>query len=270
MDGLRFGIIGAGNMGGAILRACIDNSLFEPSEMFVFDVSEQKTERFKTDGLNVSPSPEALVAACDIVLLAVKPQIFGAVLDQISTYSSGRCFVSIAAGITSDYIKSKIAEDSFVVRVMPNAPLQFACGATLIAQNDGVPEPLFEKVVNLFSTVGETAVLDESLINAATAVSGSSPAYFYRIADVIAGYAEKKGIDRALALRLAAKSMQGAAITMLSSQSSPDSLISEVASPGGTTEAALKSLDDSNFDDILTLALERCLERADELGKKTP
>jgi pyrroline-5-carboxylate reductase len=267
MKDLRIGFIGSGNIAGALINAVLGAKLFAPNEVSVFDPDASKTEIFAKAGVLVSRDNPALVANSDIIVLAVKPQIIDLVLSEIGTLCGGKCLVTVAAGISSDYIRCFTGKSANILRVMPNTPMLLNKGAIAIARSPGMDETLFKSLCSIFECCGHVEILDEANMNDVIAVNGSSPAFFYRFVEVIADYAESHGIDRNVAIRLAAKTLEGSAAMLLTSGKTPAQLIKDVSSPGGTTLAALHEMDELNLDGIFTAALEACGKRANELGK---
>ena len=267
MGDLRLGVIGFGNMAGAIIKSALHNNVFSLSEITVFDIDPQKMLFAREIGVNTASTHGEAVINSDIILLAVKPQIIETVLSEIKNVSEGRCFVSIAAGISGDYIKSLLSPKAYVLRVMPNTPIMVGRGATAVAKSDDVPYEYYKKAVSIFSSSGEVAFIDESRMNEIISVNSSSPAYFFLMVDAMVKSAEEQGIDKAVALRLSAKAMEGAAAMLLESGKSPEELASQVTSPGGTTFAALKALSDNRFQETVRKAMHSCTKRAYELGK---
>lgn len=267
MGDLRLGIIGFGNMAGAILKSALNNSVFSLSVVTVFDTDPQKMQYARDIGVNTAATAGEAVINSDIILLSVKPQVIEPVLSEIRNVSDGKCVVSIAAGISADYIKSRLSPKAYVLRVMPNTPIMIGKGATAIAKSDDVPYEYYKKAVSIFSGSGEVAFIDEERMNEIISVNSSSPAYFFLLVDAMVKCAEEQGIDKAVALRLSAKAMEGAASMLLESGKSPEELASQVTSPGGTTFAALKTLEDNRFQDTVRKAMKSCTKRAYELGK---
>ncbi len=254
-------------MAGAILKSALAGGIFPLSEVTVYDIDQQKMQSARDIGVNTAATPGEAVINSDIVILAVKPQVIEPLLSEIKNVSEGRCIVSIAAGISAQYIKSRLTPNAYVLRVMPNTPIMIGKGATAIAKSDDVPYEYYKKVVSIFSDSGEVAFIDEERMNEIISVSSSSPAYFFLMVDAMVKCAEEQGIDKAVALRLSAKAMEGAASMMLESGKSPEELASQVTSPGGTTFAALKTLADNRFQDSVKKAMKSCTKRAYELGK---
>lgn len=267
MDSLKLGMTGAGNMAAAIMNNVIEKGLFLPQEIYAYDPDEAKLGRFTDLGVCGCASNAQVVSKADIIILAVKPQMIAGVLEEIRGEIKGKCLVSIAAGISSSYIKSIVGRDAFVLRTMPNTPMMIGCGAIAIAHDSTIPQKLFDAAVSIFSSAGEVAFLPEEKLNEIIGVNGSSPAFFFRLAQAMMLSAEKQGIDPDVALKLAAKTMEGASAMLLGSGYTPCELIRQVSSPGGTTIAALSAFDEFKFDELIEEAMLRCTKRAYELGK---
>lgn len=266
MEGMKLGFIGAGNMASAILGGVLRQNLFSPQDIFVSDPQEEKQKALQGLGVRVTAENRAVAAWADLLILAIKPQMFDGVLEELSDEVAGKCVISIAPGISSGYLAGRL-RDAHVVRVMPNTPLLVGRGATAIAQVSGVPEEVFQMVLQIFSASGEVAVLPEEQMDAIVAVNGSSPAFFFRMADAMVRTAADQGIDPDVALRLAARTMEGAAAMLLEGGKTAGELTRQVCSPGGTTLAALTAFDEYRFEEMMAQAMERCTKRAIELGK---
>lgn len=265
---IKLGFVGTGNMASAMLHTLLDRKLLPPENITVFDPDPKRMAPFLTRGVTAAVSNQQLVTDSLLIVLAVKPQVMGAVLADISIVSGGRYFVSIAAGLTTKYIRQRLDPTARVVRVLPNTPLLLSNGATVIAKDDDLPPELLSMTESLFATMGTVSLLPEDKLNEVIGVSGSSPAFFFRMAHVMALAAEEQGIAYEQALNLVAKTMEGSARMLMKPGSEPVGLIAQVASPGGTTMAALQSLDEDNFDDALRNAMRRCTTRAYELGQE--
>ena len=266
MNQLRLGFIGAGNMANAILDGVVSKQVFQTDHIMISNPHSNKLEHAKMLGVDVTNSNEEVAAISDIIVLAVKPQMFEHVITGIRNQCSGKCIVSIAAGISSTWIRDRIPGAS-IIRVMPNTPLQLGLGATAIAEAPDVSRDLFQCVCSIFSAAGSVAVIPESQMDDVIPVSGSSPAFFFRMADVMVRWAQKQGMDPAVALELAAAAMKGSAEMLLSSGKTANELTRQVCSPGGTTLAALTAFDDHDFEGLICDAMNRCTKRSKELGK---
>lgn len=266
MDTLRLGFIGAGNMASAMLNILLDKNLLPPSNIVLFDPDKKRLAPFLARGVQEAESNRRLVSDSLLVILAVKPQVMGSVLADIGPVSADRYFISIAAGLSTGYICDRLDPTAHVARVMPNTPLMLSCGATVIAESDSLPPELRRLTETLFSYMGSVTFLPEDKLNEVIGVSGSSPAFFFRMAHVMSCVAEEQGIAYDQALTLVAKTMEGSARMLMQGDASPEDLVAQVASPGGTTMAALATLDEEYFDDALKNAMIACTRRAYELG----
>ncbi len=263
---LRLGFIGAGNMATAILDGVIKKELFSSADIIISNPHSDKLEYPKKLGVSVTCDNVDVVLSSDIIILAVKPQKFEAVLQEIAEFCYGKCVISIAAGISVDWITARLP-GAIVVRVMPNTPLQLGLGATAIAQGENVPEEYFEAACEIFSAAGSVAIIPESQMDDIIPISGSSPAFFFRMIDVMVRWAESQGIDSEIALSMAASAMKGSAEMLLCAGKNADELTRQVCSPGGTTLAALSAFDDRDFEGLICDAMTRCTLRSKELGK---
>lgn len=265
----HIGFIGVGNMATAILGGILKAELCPAEHIVLFDLAKEKCAQFQEKGAVRAACAGEVVSKCDIVFLAVKPQNYEDVLKEIASSASAKTvFVSIAAGISTEYISSQLGYDAKVVRAMPNTPLLLGEGATALCCSSHVSKEEFETVKQIFEASGIVAELREEQMNAVIAVNGSSPAYVYLFAKAIIDAASDcYGIDREVAKRLLAQTLIGSAKMLTESGYSPDELIKMVSSPGGTTLKALDALYDHDFPGALKDAMERCTKRAEELGK---
>ena len=264
---MKIGFIGVGNMASILIASIMKNNRCPAGNLVLFDLDTEKCAEFAKKGAKIAPSAEESTREADILFLAVKPQNMSELLPTLKNYSAEKCFVSIAAGVSTSYIKSQLDPTAAVIRVMPNTPMLIGCGAAEIAEGGEEEAPYFETVVAIFKDCSLVEILPEEKMNAGIALNGSSPAIFYKvIADMIA-YGEQNGIDAATARRLAAKTMEGAAKMILEQDEPIETLISRVTSKGGTTIATLEKMDACGFSDALQAGLEACKNRAEELCK---
>ena len=266
---LRLTSIGAGNMATAIIKSVISSGRIKPSDITVYDINTDRYSVFKDLSVNCAESVSRACAASEVILLAVKPQDYETVLTQISPFAAGqkKIFISIAAGISTAYVCKTLGQDFPVVRVMPNTPLLIGVGATAISRNSLVEDRIYTKICGLFAASGSVVSLDESQMNAVISVNSSSPAYVYLFAKAMIDNAVTQGIDRAVATDLVYQTLKGSAEMLIQTNSDPDALIRMVASPKGTTEAALKSFEKDNFCDIVSNAMNACTARAEEMAR---
>ena len=265
---MRTGFIGSGNIAGAIVSGIISKEVVSPSDIYVFDVDTEKLSAFcSAKSVNACGSISEIVKNSDYIVLSVKPQNYRDVLDEIASQQiDGKVFVSVAAGISIDFVKSIIGKETKIVRVMPNTPLLLGEGATAACRDVLVKDEEFERACSLFSCGGKLAVLDEAQMNAVIAVNGSSPAYLFLFAKAVCEYAKSVGIDEENAKILFAQTMIGSAKMITDSGDDLQTLIDKVTSKGGTTAAALNVFYEKGFTDCIKEAMAACTKRAEELG----
>lgn len=262
----KIGFIGAGNMTSAILTGVLKQGLVPPEAVWLSNRHADKLKHFEAQGVNTSTDNAVVVKAVDILVLAVKPQMFDDVLPELTGIAQGKCVVSIAAGISIRYLRGRLP-GAQIIRAMPNTPLMVGMGATAVARADEVPRAQFQAVVDLFRAAGAVELIDEYQMDDIINVNGSTPAFFFRMADSLVKRTVDAGIDSDVALRLAARTMEGSARLLLESGKTPEELTKQVCSPGGTTLAALSAFDELDFDALLREAMRRCTQRSKELGR---
>jgi len=263
---MKLGFIGAGNMAGAILGGVLQKGIYAPEDIIMADPMAGQLDHIKARGVQVTTDNTAAARWAELLILAIKPQVYDAVLPGLSGAVSGKYVVSIAPGITTEYLRRSLP-GADIIRVMPNTPLLVGMGATAIARPEHCSEAMFETVQHIFASAGEIAVIPESQMDAIIAVSGSSPAFFFRMIDAMVTEAERQGIDPELAMRMAARTMEGAANMLLGSGKTAKELTVQVCSPGGTTLAALSAFDERDFEGLIAEAMNRCTLRSKQLGK---
>ena len=265
---MSVGFIGAGNMGFAIMKGIAGCELSEHMTVSAFDPDQPKLERLAEFGVHACASGLEVLQNCQYVFLAIKPQMFEDVLMQIKDgVTEKTILVSIAAGITADYIKSKTIPDAKVILVMPNTPLLLGAGASALAKAEPTTEEEFQTVCSIFNACGISAQLPENKMKEIIAINGSSPAFIYLFAKAFVDYAVKEGIAQETALSLFAQSLIGSAKMLTDSGYSIEELIKMVSSPGGTTLAGLDELYKGGLEKTVDQACEACTKSAYELSK---
>ncbi len=262
----KIGFIGGGNMAGAIIAGILNRGQVQPGSITVSDPEACRLKAFERLGVGVMSDNRALANASNLLFLAVKPQMYEEILSELGDCTAGKFVVSIAPGISTGYLRRRLP-GAAVIRVMPNTPMLVGKGATAIAAADGLSDEGFQFVKDIFSSAGNVEVIPESQMDDIVAVSGSSPAYFFRLADAVVSEAKSAGIDPAVALRLIAHTMEGSARMLLSGEKSASELTNQVCSPGGTTLAALSAFDEMGFDNLIAEAMRRCTKRSLELSR---
>ncbi|ABL66454.1 pyrroline-5-carboxylate reductase [Chlorobium phaeobacteroides] len=201
-----------------------------------------------------------------VIILAVKPYQIAEVLQILKPIvTQDHLLISVAAGISSGFIRQNTSETMRVIRVMPNTPAFSGQGMTAISRGAHATDEDLATAVELFQAIGKTAILDESKMDAATAVSGSGPAYMFQVLDSLAEGGVRCGLTSEEALFLAAQTMLGAATMVLGGEKSPKTLISEVTTPGGTTEAGLNVMREKNIHQTLIDTVAAAAARSREL-----
>ncbi len=270
---MKIGILGFGNMGAAIAERVKDKH-----QLFIFDKDTGKTDNISIATVAVSVSD--LLNNAEVVILAVKPQDFEPVLIEIKKDIERQLVISIAAGITTSGIERLLGEAQ-VVRVMPNLPVKVGKGMTCLARGKYVSEINLSLARKIFELTGKTLVVNENMMNAVTAVSGSGPGFLYeflsrlsseewdkfiqeKFIPAFSGAARKVGFSKEQARILADTTAFGSLALLKQSQSPPEVLRRQVTSKGGTTEAGLAVL--AGKIENLELAVKAALKRAEELA----
>lgn len=260
-------IIGGGRMGEAIAAGLIGSGAVPAPQVVVAEPDEaRRAELSEGHGVMcVRKNSQALLEA-QLVIIAVKPQVLDSVLSDIADGLEGKLVVSIAAGISTARIESSLPQGTRVVRVMPNTPAMVGEGMSLVCGGAEATPDDVALVARLFDAVGETLVIDERQMDAGTALSGSGPAYFALVVDALARAGVAEGLPRAVAQRLAVQTMLGTAVLLAETDIHPEELIDGVASPGGTTIAALERLEAGAVRAAFAAAVAAAARRARELG----
>ena len=256
---MNVGFIGTGNMGGALINGLKNEKTYS---VFVYDTVLEKAKQF--DGVSVCASLVEIAQKCDILVLTVKPTVYTVVLGELSANNYKGIIVSVAAGITTDFINQAIPSAT-VVRTMPNTPALVGEGMTLIANH--INKEALNQVDAMFSLVGKTVILDENLMEAGTALSGSSPAIIYHLVDVMANNALSYGIPKKQAIEIAAQTVFGSAKMVLDTKKHPAELVDNVCSPGGTTISAMNTLAKNGFEKTVLAAMDACVEKTYKMKK---
>ena len=266
MKTFSLGFIGAGNMAQAIFSGAINKHIIQPSEVFIFDVSDERMKYLSAEyGVNAVDSIKNLSAKADILVLAVKPNILPSVCDELSKISAKNPLVSIVAGWSAMKIKGHIKQNIEVLRIMPNTPLQYGEGMSAFEVPTDVNEEEYLFIKSVFQSLGLVLDMPEKLMDAVTAVSGSGPAYVFMFIEALADAAVLNGITRNDALVFAAQTVLGSAKTVLESGLHPAALKDAVCSPGGTTIEAVKVLEAKGFRSAVIEAVNACADKSKKL-----
>lgn len=265
------GFIGGGNMAQALLEGVLKTGLYEADHIWVSDIRFERLDELKAQySVSVTTDNVELTQHADILVLSVKPQVMSDVLGAIAgTLKEGVLVISIAAGITTAAIAEKLG-DVQIVRVMPNTPALVGAGASGLYNASALKEG-FNTALDICSSVGSALEVEsEDLIDAVTAVSGSGPAYYFLLMEEMIKAGVQQGLTEESAKALVLQTAKGAALLAESAQQrgeDPAILRQKVTSPGGTTEAALKVMNDNGFGKIVMEALAAARKRGQELSR---
>jgi pyrroline-5-carboxylate reductase len=315
---MKTGILGAGNMGGAIARGYAgslaagadgadgadkgrEGAPGEDARVFVFDPDTSKTDALgKIPRIGVANDEAELLDRSDAVIFAIKPQMFAEVIPRIASLcakagaarcadgtddtdradgtagtdgtglaaktpgaAAGKVFVSIAAGVSLDWLLGALGDDAKIVRVMPNTPAMVGEGMSAIARSASVTDAELQAVAEVFGAVGRVAETPENLLDAVTGISGSSPAYAYMYIQALIESGVRHGLGEKEARIMAAQSTLGAAKMVLENEDvSVEQMRINVCSPGGTTIEAVRTLEKEGFMDAVKRAVYACVEKS--------
>jgi len=264
------GFVGAGNMAGALIKGLLHSGTVDPAQIQASDVREERlAELAAAHGIATTKDNAKLAAWADIVVLAVKPQVIDKVMVPIAKAVRPHALVvSIAAGVPIESLESRLPPGTRVVRTMPNTAAIALAGATAIAPGTHASNEDLELARQLFEATGRVVMLDESLLDAVTGLSGSGPAYIMLIIEALADGGVKVGLHRETALLLAAQTVYGSAKLLLETGEHPGRIKDSVTSPGGTAIAGLHTLEAGGLRTTLIDAVESATRRSIELGEK--
>ncbi len=258
----QVGVIGVGKMGSALVEGMAAGG-WEPGELMVYDVRPEAVQSLRQrvdDSLKVADSVVDLHQKTELLLLCVKPGVVSKALSSLEEREVR--LISIVAGVTLANLRQHVGEGSRIIRVMPNTPAQVGCGMSFVAPGPGVSDDFLDDATRILGEVGEVIVVDESKMDAATALSGSGPAYVFYFLEALQEAGIYLGFDAETALTAALQTLRGSARLAAEKGSSPARLRQEVSSPGGTTVEALKHLDESGVKGHIEEAVRRAREKS--------
>jgi len=261
-------IIGLGKMGNTLLQGILEQGTFSAEDIVGCDLKVEKKEKNpEYKGIKTLKDNKKGAKNADIIIMAVKPNVIENVLTEIKSVIKNKLIISIAAGITRQQIKDKIDNKAEVVRVMPNTPALIKKGISALSFGKNISKEDKKIVKKIFKGVGQIVEIKEDLMDAVTGLSGSGPAFIYMIIEALADGGVYEGLDREVALKLAAGTVLGAAGMVLETEKHPGELKDMVTSPGGTTITGVKSLESDGLRAALIRAVEKASEKSRELGK---
>ncbi len=262
------GIIGGGNMGEAIITGVLEEGIFKERNILVGEIKEER-RRYLGERYGISPLRDnsTVVEKSDIVILAVKPQEIGRVLEEIRWIrEEDKLFISIAAGVTIRFIEEKLGEVR-LIRCMPNLCIRVKEGITALSPGRRASREDIEQCRKIFLTLGEVVEVEEKFLDTITALSGSGPAYVFYFMESLIQTGKEMGLDEELSRKLIFQTFQGA-LRLLDIEPDPGKWRKRVTSPGGTTERAIGYFEESKLPDILKEGVRRAKIRAEELSRQ--
>ncbi len=263
----ELGFIGAGNMAEAIARGVIERGLMPVTRIFAADPAMPRRAVFQQMGVTTAGEPINAIQRCNTLVLATKPQVLPDLAEAMKKLDTDKqSIISIMAGITTARIEQLVGKPVRVVRVMPNTPLMVNRGMSGISAGAHAREEDVAFAMKLFGACGEAVRVEESKLDAVTAVSGSGPAYVFYLAEAMQRAAEELGLGDHSAL-FVRQTIAGAAELLRKSAETPAELRRKVTSPGGTTQAAIETLEQRAVDTSIIQAVLAAAMRSKDLGK---
>lgn len=260
--GKKIGFIGCGNMGGAMVQGILESGKCSREELMISGRSEEAL-RAKKDafGILTTTKNRNVAAFAEILFLAVKPQFYAEVIQEIRDFvTTEQIIVTVAPGKTLEWLKGQFGRELKIVRTMPNTPAMVKEGMTGMCPNENVTEEEIALVRDICEGFSRTEVVEEHLMDVVTAVSGSSPAYVFLFMEAMADAAVAGGMPRTQAYKFAAQAVLGSAKMLLETGRHPGELKDMVCSPGGTTIQAVRVLEEKGMRSAVIEAMMKCLD----------
>lgn len=260
---MQYGFIGLGNMASAIIKGMLHTQSFAPVAIYGHTPRPGNVADFLKDtGIGFYPALEELVAAVDVIVLAVKPQVLPSVLPGIAPLPlDGKLVISIAAGKPLAFFEEALGKNTAIARVMPNINAKVGASTSAFTVNSQVTEPQKAAIQSVFAAIGSVMEIPEHLFPVFSAVAGAAPAFCYMYIDALARAGVRGGMPRKLALEAAASTVLGSAKMVLESGEHPFSLIDQVTSPGGTTIEGICALQRLGFESAVHQAVEAVINK---------
>lgn len=264
---MKIGFIGCGNMGSAMIDGILKKGIFAREEIIVSNLTEAGRKRSEEKmGVRTTLDNKEVVRSAPIIVLAVKPQFYEEVLEEVKgELTDSHMVIGIAPGKTLAWLQEKCGRMLKVVRMMPNTPAKVGEGMTGVCVNDLVTEEDVENVRRITDSFGRTEIVPERLMDAVGAVSGSSPAYVFMFIEAMADAAVAQGMPRKQAYSFAAQAVLGSAKLVLETGMHPGELKDMVCSPGGTTIEGVRVLEKAGMRSAVYEALQACAEKGKRL-----
>ena len=272
MQNVNIAIIGAGHMGMGLLGGLIANG-YPANQIFLAEPDVNKLQKAETTyQVQVTTNNNDAIKSADVILLAVKPNIIGMIAAELSLTIQEKkpLIISIAAGVSIKSLGDWLGDNISIVRAMPNMPALIGCGATALYANSFTSEEQRQLAEAILRSVGVAVWLEkESLMDVVTALSGSGPAYFYLLIEALQTAGEKLGLPPEIARVLTLQTAYGASRLASENEKPPAELRQQAMTPGGTTEQAVRVLEENKMREIIALAVQAATDRAKKLGMTT-
>ncbi|MCK5323485.1 MAG: pyrroline-5-carboxylate reductase [Desulfobulbaceae bacterium] len=265
----KIGFIGGGLMAEALIKGILDAGLVDSGQVLVVDPDQSRRDLLKDRfAVKVHESGDLVWSECAIIILAVKPQVVGSLLESVKDrVNSSHLIVSIAAGIPLVFMESKLSGTNCrIIRVMPNTPALVLEGASAYSPGQGVDAEDLETARMILDSVGKSVQVDEKDLDAVTGLSGSGPAYVFSFIEALIDAGVRVGLDRQTATTLVQQTVLGSVKLAMESNEHPAQLRAMVTSPGGTTIAGLHEMERAGFEGIIMDAVQAATRRSSELG----
>ena len=265
----RMLFIGGGNIAGAVACGLVSSGTISSEFVSVYDIDSSKFQKFTNLGISVYTDLGSAAVNAELIFLAVKPNIVSSVmrsLAEIEGLLDRVTIVSFAAAVSIDHIIKSAGRNVAVIRTMPSTPILVGEGVLAVAHNELVSPELFQYFCRTMSSIAYVSIIPEEQMNPIISVHGSSPAYVYLFVKSMIDAAEQQGIDPKIALPLILKTIKGSVTMIEKSDETIEQLIKNVASPNGTTLAALESFEKDDFSGSVLRAMDACTKRANEIS----
>lgn len=265
----RIGFIGCGQMGRAMIQGMIDAGVVEPGQMAATALSDETID-FVADeyGIHISNDNKQLARESDLLFLAVKPYVYRGVIEEIrEEVSNHTVVITVAAGITLESMEEAFDKNVKVIRSMPNTPSLVGAGMSALCPNAFVTQEELAEVLELYESFGEAEVIEEKLMDAVPAVSGSSPAFVYMLIEAMADAAVQQGFPRDKAYKMVSQTVEGAAKMVKETGRHPAELKDAVCTPGGTTISGVTKLEEAGFRNAIIQGMTATTEKSKALSQ---
>ena len=265
------GFIGCGNMAQAIIGGIITSNFISKENVIASNPSKNKLDICRDKyGIEIYPGDNISVAKkSDILVLAVKPHFYSDVIKEIKDYiKEDVLIVTIAAGVSIDFVEKNFFSNIKVIRTMPNTAALVNESITLLCKNSAVSHDEFALITDMFNSIGKTEIIPEAMIDKTLAIGGSSPALVYMFIEAMADGAVLQGVPRDKAYKIAAQAVLGSAKMVLETNLHPGALKDMVCSPGGTTIEAVYTLEKNNFRGSVIEAVDSCTKKAIKMNSQ--